>query len=292
VISGSLVIANVLFDPDGPDGTFDEVALPKLELVRDRLKISGDKYLVRLALPQLAVVGGAVEIVDNSSLPGVALPRLVQVGGALDISRNPELQDLEGLVELHSVGGDVRVTDDTALTSARLRFGTVGNVDVSDNPSLVLLDVSVSGQLNQVRVANNAITSVRVSGATLDPSRPGMLASVQILDNPRLATVSVFADHIGALSVARNASLDSVFVTADQVGGVTLTENPRVGQLALDGTGTNRPITILGSLTVSGPISTLFSFAGVTVGGDLTLEGTQLVHLVPNNPFVRDRVDQ
>jgi hypothetical protein len=106
---------------------------------------------------------------------------------------------------------------------------------------------------------------------------------VQIVDNPHLGEIHLFTDRLGALQISRNAVLDSVNVFLDAGDGdVTLTDNPRVDSLYLDrNTGLFGPVEIAGSLTLSGPFTSFFSFGALTIDRNLTIEGTQLTDIAP-----------
>jgi hypothetical protein len=224
-IGGSLVI----LDP-GPvsDLAFEEVALPALEQVGGGVRISAIKFLARIALPRLQQVGAAAEILDNSLLTAVAWAELAHVGGALEISRNPQLLEIAAFPPLASVDGDCLVRDNPALQTVELPADVRGRIEITGNSVLAALAIAASDRTTAIRVADNGVQHVTIApSAATTANAAGVVPSVEILDNPRLAVAEVTADQLAGLVVARNPALEQLAVFATEIAGrLEVTGNP------------------------------------------------------------------
>jgi hypothetical protein len=262
-----------------------EVVLPRLEHVDGQLVLSPNMHLVRIAMPQLLEIEGPMAVQGNEVLITIDLPRLSRVGGLL-ITGNPALPDLRGLGSLQMVDGGISMQGNAALASAAIpgfRTGVItGTIDVRDNPALAALEIDTLTTRNPIIISRNGIATLNVGGrGQLGDS----LGAITIDGNPQLATARLFDNHIDGVSLTGNASLTTLDVTADRIlGSLTVSGNPALGSVLLGRTPLGNGIDIDGSLLLSGPIA-LLGTSEVAVRGNVTLDGTRLVDLLPGQPF-------
>lgn len=83
-----------------------EIALPMLSSVSNGLEVSYSEAS-ELSMPELTYVGGDLVISNNRHLHTFELAELVNVQGNLELVSNEELDEIDGLPYLSSVGGDL-----------------------------------------------------------------------------------------------------------------------------------------------------------------------------------------
>lgn len=257
-----------------------QLSLPELEQVDGFLDLSGANAATRISLPALRDVASSLSITNDPSLVSVELPALSQVGSDFTVSHNLGLTDLGAMNVFAAVGRDVMILDDPALTAVKLPALVGQDIDVEHDAALAALDVLGGTRIGRLTVHDTGVTALRISTDTLRGDAE--LGDTDISDNPALASISIFTDHVGRLAIAGNPRLQQVSVLASVFDGDMIASNdPQLGSLIIDNEAEiGGAVAFNGSLSVSAPITGPIAFGPFTVAGDLTLEGTQLVDVL------------
>lgn len=280
-------------------------ALPELQRVTGFVNFSFDPVLTQLSLPKLVDVRGALLLRDDPLLTTVELPLLNSVGKEVELSGLPALADMKGLPNLGHAGSAVTIHDNAALTAARVPSDVSGDLEVSNNPALAQLSISCGPDLKRVMIAHNGITSLSLSIRSLPPSEgfTPPAGPVAIEDNPALASATIRADALGALTIAGNPVLGAVDLSLAQGDGdIVLNANPMLNTLSLFSSAfppLGGPIHLAGSLRILDPIAQLITLSALVVDGDFDLENSQLTRvsvlrnvggdlILQNNPRLLD----
>ena len=106
-----------------------------------------------------------------------------------------------------------------------------------------------------------------------------MLGPLDISSNPNLTSVRIDTEALGDVSISGNPGLHAVDLTFNHGDGNLLIDGPALDQLNLSAQELDAPVQLAGALNVRGPVTDLFAFTSLHVGGDVTLAGTQLTHV-------------
>jgi len=251
-----------------------ELSLTHLVQIRGALAIANNDALVRVALPALQTVDDELTVAHDRSLTTLELPGLHRVG-SLIVARNAALPDLAGLSGLNLAEREIQILGNSALTSAELPITRIGDaLTVEHNPQLTRIAWSLLQRLPRVRIAAND----RLDSVDLSIIEFAALDDVSISGNALLQHIALSARELGAIAIEDNPSLTNVIATLTLFfrGDVVIRNN---GPLSLTIVGSSffgLPAEITGSLTLSGPVQTLFSSPPLVVDGDCTIDGTQL----------------
>lgn len=85
-----------------------EITLPMLSSVSNGLDVTYSE-VSELSMPELTYVGGDLAITNNRHLNTLELGELVNVQGNLNVTGNEELDEINRLPYLSSVGGDLNL---------------------------------------------------------------------------------------------------------------------------------------------------------------------------------------
>ena len=190
------------------------IDVPELEQVEGDLRIADDGVGGHLTLPEVEDVGGALQVLNNPRLEQLSTPRLAHVGDVWRVEENPMLVTIEHTDTLLTVGGDLSLTHNAALT------GWVGFTKVE----------SVGGDIT---LAHNASFTEIDSFHVLED----LVGSVQIDQHAQLERVLGFhalTDLSGSFSVSGAPVLNRVEVLGDvtQIGGDLILEDTYAYRLA------------------------------------------------------------
>jgi hypothetical protein len=130
------------------------------------LNVQGNSVLERFELPGLAYVDRDVTVADNPALTVVDIGRPLHVG-PLTITGNAALPDTRAFEGIRIADGYVRLSDNTALSTASLAEmqEISGYLEVRGNPNLETLDLRALRSAASVTVERNA----RLSNCAVDP---------------------------------------------------------------------------------------------------------------------------
>lgn len=276
VIDGDLRAIGV---PTTGDGAFEAFSLPELQHVSGFLEFINDPALTTVRLPKLVDIGGSLILSNDPRLATLELSRLISVARDVALIDLPALPDTAGAPRLSHAGGDVSILNNTALAAARIPFEVGGAIDVSNNPALAALDISSTPRLARVDVFHNGITTLRVHAGSLHPTDEAALGPVDISSNPNLTSVEIDTEALGDVSIGGNPGLEEVHLTFSHGDGNLLIGGPALDQLTLSADELDAPVQLAGALDVRGPVTQLFAFTGLHVGGDVRLVGTQLTRV-------------
>lgn len=276
VIDGDLRAISV---PTTGDGAFEAFSLPELQHVSGFVDFVNDPALTTIRLPKLVDIGGSLLLSDDPQLATLDLSLLSSVGRDLTLTGLTALPDMTGAPLLSHAGGNVLILDNTVLANARIPFQVGGAIDVSNNPALAALDLSGSPRLARVTIFKNGITTLTISaGSFLSTDEVG-LGPIGIFSNPNLTSVKIFTEALGDVSIGGNPRLEEVHLTFSHGDGNLLIDGPALDQLTLLGRKLDAPVQLAGALNVRGPVTELFAFTSLHVGGDVTLADTQLTRV-------------
>jgi hypothetical protein len=276
VIDGDLLAIRV---PITGDGAFEAFSLPELQHVSGTVMFAHDPALTAIRLPKLVDVGFSFWLSDDPQLATLDLSLLTSVARDVQLTDLPALPDLAGAPQLRHAGGDVTIRNNTLLAAATLPFDVGGAIEVSNNPALAALELFGIPRLARVEIFGNGITTLTVHAGSFDATDEVMLGPVHVFSNPSLTSVTIGGDELGDVSISGNASLAEVHITLDHGDGDLVIDGPALNQLTLSANGLTAPIQLAGALDVRGPLTQLFAFNSLHVGGDVTLADTQLTHV-------------
>jgi hypothetical protein len=276
VIDGDLRAINL---PATGDGAFEQLSLPELQHVSGFLDFVNDPALTTIRLPKLIDIGGSLVLSNDPQLATLDLSLLSSVARDVTLTGLPALPDMAGAPRLSHAGGDVTIRDNTALAGARIPFEVGGAIEVSNNPALAALDISGSPRLARVDIFRNGITKLTINVGSLHPTDEAVLGPVDISSNPKLTSVRIDTEALGDVSIGGNPGLEEVHLSFSHGDGNLLIDGPALDQLTLSARELDAPVRLAGALNVRGPVTQLFAFTSLHVGGDVTLAGTQLTRV-------------
>jgi hypothetical protein len=276
VIDGDLRAIGV---PTTGDGAFEAFSLPELQHVSGFLDFVNDPALTTIRLPKLVDIGGSLILSNDPQLATLDLSLLSSVARDVTLIDLPALPDMAGAPQLSHAGGDVTIRDNTALAHARIPFEVGGAINVWNNPALAALDIFSAPQLARVDVFHNGITTLSITAGSLHAADDAVLGPVDISSNPNLTSVRINTEALGAVSIGGNPGLEQVHLTFSHGDGNLLIDSPALDQLTLSAQGLDAPVRLAGALNVRGPVTQLFAFTSLHVGGDVTLDETQLTRV-------------
>ena len=273
VIDGDLRAIGV---PTTGDAAFEAFSLPELQHVSGFVDFDNDPALTTIRLPKLVDIGGSLSLINDPQLATLDLSLLTSVARDVTLSELPALPGMAGAPRLSHVGGDLSIRDNAALADARIPSQVGGALDVSNNPALAALDIIANPRLARVDIFHNGITALAIHVGSFHATDVVMLGPVDIADNPNLTSVSIDTEGLGDLSISGNPGLEEVDLMFSHGDGNLLIDGPALDTLNLSASELDAPVRLAGALRVSGPVTQLFSFTSLHVGGDVTLAGTQL----------------
>ena len=194
--------------------------------------------LTTLDAPEALHVYGAVTIQDNASLTNLKNLIVEKASNLLNevvIDNNPQLASLDGLGDLTMTDGNFTVTRNAKLGSVSLfRLSQVGGaLRFTDNTALTSLDVSRIELVGRVEVINNAglttfmgLTASQINGDVLIRGNRALTS---------LGTMSALTRIGGSLTIDDNDALTDItaFTTSMQYvnGTVIITNNGALAAL-------------------------------------------------------------
>lgn len=276
VIDGDLLAIGV---PTTGDGAFEALSLPELQHVSGFLGFSSDPALTTIRLPKLVDIGGSMVLSNDPQLATLDLSLLSSVARDVTLIGLPALPSMAGAPRLSHAGGDLTIRDNTALADARIPSQVGGAIDVSNNPALAALDILGIPRLARVNIFHNGITRLTITAGSVDPTDEVMLGPVDISSNPDLSSVEIDTEALGDVSIGGNPGLEKVHLTFSHGDGNLLIDGPALDQLTLSARELDASVQLAGALRVRGPVTQLFAFTGLHVGGDVSFTGTQLVRV-------------
>jgi hypothetical protein len=259
--------------------TLEAVSLPELEHITGFVDFAHDPVLTAIRLPKLAEIGGSLVLDDDPQLVTLDLPRLRSVAGDVTLTELSALPGMAGAPQLSHAGGNVAILGNTALATARIPFEVGGEIDVWNNPALAALDISGTPRLGHVDIFRNGITTLTIRAGSLHATDDVALGRVDISSNPNLTSVAIDSETLGDVSIGGNPGLAQVHLTFGHGNGNLLIDSPALDQLTLSAQELDAPVQLAGALNVHGPVTQLFAFTSLHVGGDVTLAGTQLTRV-------------
>lgn len=231
------------------------IDLPSLRTIDGALSITDNQALTQVNVVNLDTVGAAVTVSSNSNLASIEFERLEfvgaafsiegnakatlldinalrTVGGDLAIEQNPRISNLDSAENVHTVGGQVRIINNDALTT--LGFVNLENVsqgvEIAHNERLDTIDdftLGFDGFSGDIWIHNNPhAQSVR----GFDNIR-SLSGSLIIEDNRSLAVISGFVNLASIthdLRIERHDALETVNGFADGLsvdGDLVLSDN-------------------------------------------------------------------
>ena len=276
VIDGDLRAIDV---PTTVDGAFEVFSLPELQHVSGFLDFANDPALTTIRLPKLVDIGGSLVLSNDPQLATLDLSLLSSVARNVTLTGLPALPDMAGVPRLSHAGGDVSIRDNTVLEHARIPSEVGAAIDVSNNPALAELDVFASPRLARVDIFHNGITTLTITAGSRHPTDEAVLGPVDISSNPNLTSVRIGTEALGDVSIGGNPGLEEVHLTFRHGDGNLLIDGSALDQLTLLARELDAPMQLAGALHVRGPVTQLFAFTSLHVGGNVTLADTQLTHV-------------
>lgn len=276
VIDGDLRAIGV---PTTGAGALEAFSLPELQHVSGFLDFANDPALTTIRLPKLVDIGGSLVLSNNPQLATLDLPLLSSVARDVTLTGLPALPDMAGTPRLSHAGGDVSIRDNTVLANARIPSEVGGAIDVSNNPALAALDLFGTPRLARVDIFHNGLKTLTITAGSLDATDAVVLGQVVISSNPNLTSVNIATEALGDVSIGGNPGLKEVHLTFSHGDGNLLIDGPALDQLTLSARELAAPVQLAGALNVRGPVTQLFAFTSLHVGGDVTLAGTQLTRV-------------
>jgi hypothetical protein len=218
--------------------------------------------------PDCAQIKGDV-IINGSGITNLdGLLGLTSIGGNLTINNNTVLTSLSGLSALTSIGGNLSISYNTALTSGLSAVTSIGgNLDINNNAGLTSLGLSaVTSIVGNLDINNNAaLTSLGLSALT------SIIGNLDINNNAALTSLGLSAlTSIGEnLDINNNPALTSLLGLSalTSIGeNLDINNNPAltslVGLSALTSIGENLDINNNAGLTSLVGLSALTSIVG------------------------------
>lgn len=264
-ITGSLTVAG---------SPLTALALPRLVQVRGAVDLRDNPALVEVRMPALQAVEAGFVLARHPQLTTVELPALHRTG-TLQIDGNTALPDLSGLPSLRSVAGDLRITGNDALSSIDLpEIRVAGALIADDNAQVRRINLSLTGDSSAVHVASNHQLDSLTLGehpvhGFIDIGR------VTIASNERLAEIDANVERIVTLEIANNPALTRATISTFGISGDLLMRDNGPTHVMLSPRGLLH-VLIGGSLHLSGPVAGFDITKPIIVGGDCTVQGTNL----------------
>ena len=242
--------------------------------ITGNLRIQGADIVDLTPLSTLVSVGEVMWIWGpNDTLSNLdGLSSLASVGSDLYVAANDVLSNLDGLTSLSSVGGSLYVIGNAALTNLD-GLSNLSSYDnymaIYQNSSLTNLDglmniTTIDGGL--VLNNNNALTNL--NGLS---SLSSVGSELAINDNPALG------DYCGLNPLLSAGGLEESAIY-DVSGNLV---NPTQQQIIEDGP---CPLVIEGDVVLSTQAEVNI-FAGTSITGNLTIQGSDIIDLTPLSPL-------
>jgi hypothetical protein len=265
VITGDLSVSFVVLDL---------VSLPRLEHVSGALRISAFQ-LTRLSLPQLQDVDGDFTL--SGELTAIEFPQLRRVG-RLEVMFTGGLHDLSGLPALTEVDRDVRIIETFGLTSIVLSNLSIGgDLEIESNQQLTRVAAQLWDRVGWVNISDNPVLEAVDVSVAPQHAATATIDTVDFFADDKLTHLALGADRVDSLLINFDPLISELDLdVARFVHDVLIFDITTPFRLGLSRPRGDGGIEFGDHLTISSPLETFESTAPVTVDGLLVFDKTRL----------------